>query len=162
MHRLLRVVHFVALAVFLGSVPGHILLGQLATADPAAAPALLRAKLAMIETFTLPGLAVLALSGAGLAIAARAPWHRRRWLVAKLALVLAVGANGALVLLPIARRQAELSRAAPGAPTEEFRRLEMRESVAGAANLVTIAGIIALAVYRPGFGAGRRAAEQRA
>lgn len=161
MKRILRIVHLVALAVFLGSIFGHIVLGRLAEADPAAALPLLGAKLAMIHALTLPGLGALVLSGAVLAFTTRPAQGMRRWLAAKFALVIAVGANGALMLTPIAERQVELAGGAGGMLSPEFAALVLRESVAGGFNLLVIAAIMALAVLRPALRGGHRAASAR-
>jgi uncharacterized membrane protein len=150
MHRILRIVHFIALAVFVGSIFGHILLGRMAAADgPAATLPLLEAKLAMIYVLTLPGLGALVVSGAALALATQRRTGARRWLAAKLALVVAVGLNGALVLTPIAAEQVARVRAGADALSPAYQALARRESIAGGLNLLAIAAIVALAVYRP-------------
>ena len=161
MQRILRIVHFLALATFLGSIFGHIVLARMAVADPAAALPLLQGKLAMVHALTLPGLGLLALTGAGLALLTRAPGRTRRWLIAKLCLVLAVGANGVLVLTPISAQQVELARATLGTLPPEFHALALREHIAGGLNLLAVAAIIALAVFRPGFRSARRLGEVR-
>ncbi|HEY7609183.1 MAG TPA: DUF2269 family protein [Alphaproteobacteria bacterium] len=149
MHRLIRIVHFLALAIFLGSIFGHIVLGRMAAADPAVALPVLEAKLVMTYVLTLPGLGALVISGAALAFLTRKRTGLQRWLVAKLALVVAVALNGALVLTPIAAEEVALARAGVGALSPVFEILAIRESIAGALNLAAILAIVALAAFRP-------------
>jgi hypothetical protein len=66
MNKALKTLHRLGLAVFLGSIPGHILLGRLAaaTTDLDHAALLLHAKHLSTLALTLPGMAVAVASGA--------------------------------------------------------------------------------------------------
>ena len=125
MERILKVAHLVALALFLGSIPGHIVLGRLA--DPAA-------------------------DAEGFALLMHATPDKVRWMAAKLALVALITVNGAFILTPLARDISGSAKAAVAAGTlpAGFADLTRRESAFGAANLAMVLAVIALAVARPG------------
>lgn len=155
MRTVLRLAHLGAVAVFLGSIPAHLVLG--AVADPAAGWArfatLHEAKHLLTAGLTLAALAATALSG-GLLLLARPELRRRRWLRAKLLLVMLVALNGGLVLTPAAAEMAGLAAAAAerGVLAPRFAELEARERLAGPINLVALGLILVLAVTRPRLG----------
>jgi hypothetical protein len=154
----LKLLHLLALVLFLGSIPGHVLLGRLATGAtaPGEAALLLGAKHLSALALTLPGLALTVASGA-LLLAIRRELLGRAWMRMKLGLVALVAANGVLLLTPTGESLARLAEAAAGgALPAEAGALAAREGMLGAANLAMVLAILALAVARPG--AGRRAA----
>jgi hypothetical protein len=156
--KLVKALHLVGLALFLGSIPAHILLGRLATAegDLAHTALLLHAKHVSVLALTLPGLALIVVTGLGLVVSARS-LMQARWLWAKLALAILVMLNGALILTPTGAAIAALATeaAATGIVPPTLAALQARESLFGAINLTMTFGIIALAVLRPGW-RGRR------
>lgn len=149
MRNLLRFVHFIALAVFLGSVGGHILLGAL-TGEPGsdAFLTMVTAKRDSATYLTLPALAVTLASGTALALSGPG-LTKARWLRLKVGLAVLVTLNGALLLAPLAERiAAEAARPAPMLAASL-----RQESVFGAINLALVLTIFALAVFRPRLGA---------
>ncbi len=152
MTKLLKTVHLVGLAVFLGSIPGHIVLARLAMAqaDVAAAVALLEAKHTATLALTLPGLALSVATGLAM-LAANRGLLRTAWLRAKLALVALVALNGALVLTPIGAAMVERARETRSADAlrTALAPLAARESAFGAVNLAMVLAAVALAVARP-------------
>ena len=146
---LLKIVHLLGLALFLGSIAGHIHLGQgVAPGDVAYAWAQ-AAKYDSTTALTIPGLMLTVASGAALVVARR-DVRRRRWLWAKVALSVLVGLNGALILAPIGRRLAEAAAFSASGPVLDS--LSRLESLFGAANLLMTLIVIALAVVRPRLG----------
>jgi len=156
MQKVLKFLHLTAVSVFVGSIPGHILLGVAAgrAADPAIALVWYQAK--HLLTAGLTGSALLAAMATGAVVLLR---RRRllhaRWLQLKLLLVLLIAANGLLVLTPISAELATLAaQAAEGQATmTAVAALKARESIAGAANIAMLALVLALAVFRPQLGA---------
>ncbi len=158
MHKALRIIHFLGLAAFLGSVFGHILLGRLV--DPVAEPSvfvdLMWAKHASTAWLTVPGLVVTMLSGLGL-VATRPALLRHRWLPLKIGLAFMVAANGSLLLEPLgqgiteaAQQVAALHGTADGeVALTRLAVLTQRESLLGAANLLLVLVILTLGVVRP-------------
>lgn len=159
MEKILKSAHLVGLALFLGSIPGHIVLGRLA--DPAADlqgfALLMQAKYVSVLALTLPGLALVLLSGSALMLRRGMTPDKLRWMAAKLALVALISLNGALVLTPLAREIAAAAQAAVAAASlpAGFADLTRRESAFGALNLAMVFAVIALAVFKPSL---RRAA----
>lgn len=153
MDKTLKIAHFFALAVFLGSIPGHIVLGRLAdpAADPEGFALLMHAKYVSALALTLPGLALMLLTGVALMLRRGIAPHRLRWMAAKLVLVALVALNGALVLTPLARELAASAQdaVAIGGLPAGFAELARRESAFGAANLAMILAVIGLAVVKP-------------
>src|SRR5690606_4181808 len=103
MDKTLKVAHFVGLALFLGSIPGHILLGRLA--DPADLPGfalLMHAKYVSVLALTLSALFLTLLSGIALMLRRGMTPNRIRRMAVKLVLVALIMLNGTLVLRPVA------------------------------------------------------------
>lgn len=140
------------LALFLGSIPGHILLGRLADpADLEGFALLMHAKYLSVVALTLPGLFLTLLTGIALMLRRGMTPNKVRWMAAKLALVVLIVLNGALILRPVAAEMALSARGAvkAGNLPPGFAELERREGMFGAANLAMILAVIGLAVSKP-------------
>lgn len=151
MRSALKIAHFIALAVFVGSIPAHIILaGAVDPAlDPVAFAALQQGKLATIQALTLPGLAATGLTGVALAVVSQG--YRLNWVRTKVVLTVAIALNGALILTPTGQEIAALAAeaVARGMVSPTLAGLEARESLFGAVNLLLIGLAFALAVIRP-------------
>jgi hypothetical protein len=154
----LKIAHLFGLAVFLGSLPVHILLGHLV--DPAAdlqgLALLMHVKSMNVLVLTLPGLVLTLLAGIAVMLRRGMTPNKLRWMAAKLALVALITLNGAFVLTPLAR---DIAVAAQGALTTGglpagFADLSRKEGTFGAANLAMIIAVIGLAVLKPSFRGG--------
>ena len=152
MHRALKPLHLVGLAVFLGSIPGHILLGRLAdgAGEPGQVTLLLQAKHLATAALTLPGLAVVVISGAVM-LARIQPLLRNGWMRARLGLVALIVVNSAFLLLPPGAGIAWLADAATRGDTVpgQLAALDRRETILGAVNLLMILAVVALSVVHP-------------
>jgi uncharacterized membrane protein len=152
MNKALKILHLIGLALFLGSIPGHILLGQLAAGavDPGQLAQLLRAKYLATAALTLPGLTIMVISGAVL-LARRRELLRSGWMRAKLASVALVVVNSVFVMLPVAAEITKAGEAALGGAVvaDQLAALDAREDLFGAINLLMILAIISLSVVRP-------------
>ena len=164
MNKILKITHFLGLAVFLGSIPGHIVLGRLV--DPAADlkgfTLLMHAKYMTILALTLPGVALMLLTGIAMMLRRGTTPNKFRWMAVKLALVALIALNGAFVLTPLARDIAAAAQAAvtTGSLPAGFADLARKEGAFGAANLAMILAVIGLAVVKPSL--GRTAVNTRA
>ncbi|MCB2101990.1 MAG: hypothetical protein KDE22_14025 [Rhodobacterales bacterium] len=158
MTRLLKGLQLIALCVFVGSIPAHIVIGALAegAADAEAFALHHQVKHVLTQGLTGAGLAATGISGV-LLLLARRDLLRRRWMQVKLAAMALIAANGGLVLMPLAGRMADLAAraAADGALDPAFAGLAHQESLAGAANLGLILLALGLAVAKPRLGQGR-------
>ena len=153
MNQFLKIGHLVGLAVFVGSIPAHIVLGHLV--DPATDllgfATLMQAKYMTILVLTAPGLVLALLTGTALMLRRGMTPNRFRWMAVKLVLVGLITLNGTLFLTPLARDISAVARAAvsAGALPTEYADLARREAAFGAANLAMILAVIGLVVSKP-------------
>jgi uncharacterized membrane protein len=158
MNKTLKVAHFVGLALFLGSIPGHILLGRLA--DPAADlqgfALLMHANYVNGLAFTLPGLFLMLLTGIVLMLRRGLTPNRYRWMAVKLMLVSLIALNATFILRPLAGEIADTAGASvsAGSLPAGFADLERREGIFGAVNLAMILAVVGLTVFKPGLRRG--------
>ncbi len=150
--KVLKVFHIVALCVFVGSIPAHIVLGGLAQSSQGAESfaALHQAKYALTVGLTGAGIAVTVVSGILLMLSRRA-LLRTRWLRLKLFLMAIIVFNGAAILTPLAEQMKDMALLAidTGVLSSNFHNLENRESFAGAINLLLILTVLVLSVVKP-------------
>ena len=153
MNKLLKIIHLLGLALFLGSIFGHILLGNLAdpSTEPAGFAALMQAKHMNVLTLTMPGLMIILLSGIALMLRFRMTPKRFSWMAVKLVLVVLVALNGVLFLAPISRDMAMLAQdaMAVGSLSPQFYLLQQKEELFGIANLLMILAVVYLSVAKP-------------
>jgi uncharacterized membrane protein len=156
MSKFLKVGHFLGLAVFVGSIFGHILLGHLGdpSTDPAGFAALMQAKYMNVLVLTTSGLALLVLTGIPLMLRRGLTPKKARWMGTKLALVTLIALNGAFILTPLSRDMATAAQETvkAGALPPVYSQLKRREDLFGAGNLAMILGVIGLAVAKPFLG----------
>ncbi len=158
MRKLTRTIHILAVCVFVGSIPAHIVLGQLANSHLIGGgtmeifAAYQQAKYALTIGLTTAGIVLTFLSGAAL-VMGRKPLLRQNWLRAKLAVVALIAINGAVVLTPLAEQMRDLAVTAikSAALDAAFHAAENTEAVAGAINLALIVIALVLAVFKPKF-----------
>lgn len=146
----LKLIHYLALSAFVGSIFAHILLGTFAGSDLAGDALLLRIKVMITNVLIFGGLGLLVASGAGLLFVTGKLTALKRWLKIKIMMVLLVIANAAFVLAPAgAERARQASDALSGTPLlPNYSDLGFREDVFGAANLALVLVIIVLSIRR--------------
>lgn len=149
MSRVLKVVHILALTLFLGSIFSHIVAGVVGGA--VGGPGFLAARTqieAATRLLTLPGLGLAILSGVGLALLAP---RRPAWMAIHADLAVAIAILAMAVIAPAGR--AALSGAQAVAQghgdLEALRSALMTEHIAGAANILLTVAVVVLGVYRP-------------
>lgn len=147
----LKLVHYLAVSAYVGSIFGHILLGEaFSVVDIAAYRTILQAKAALTDALILGGIALSMPSGVGLIIAGGGKQALRPWLLVKLAAVALITANTLLFLRPIGLERIELaSDVIAGTQTlDALMAAGMQENMFGAANLVLVLVVIVLSVAR--------------
>lgn len=156
MYKSFKALHILGLALFLGSVFGHIALGALpgVATDP---PAILfgRQAIAAATRFvTLPGLALAMASGLALTLHGRHGFGRLRWLSLHQVLGFLIALNAFFILAPTGREAlaaAEaLSTQTGGA--DALAALIQREMRFGPINVVLTLVTVALGVGKPALG----------
>ena len=155
MNKSLKILHFDGLALFDGSIPGHILLGEIAVPETGmeAFAALIRSKYLSVAALTLPGLGLMVATGIPLMIRRKMTPNRLRWMTIKLVLVSLISINGVFLLLPTAWEMSNVAANAMGSGSldESFWNLKSRESIFGAINLILILIVIGVTVSKPVF-----------
>ncbi|MCS3806620.1 hypothetical protein HNO92_004229 [Chromobacterium alkanivorans] len=151
MNRTLKLIHFIALALFLGSILAWIVLSE---TGPAAPPALLAQTRWYIHigtwALTVPGLWLMLISG--LLLGYRRYGPRNRFFQLKLGLTLVILLNASFVVAPAVDQayllaQAALPASAVGA---DFHAATLREAIGGGLNILLIVITAAVGVWRPG------------
>ncbi len=153
MNKFLKIIHLLGLAAFVGSIFGHILLGNLSDpeADLAGFAVLVQAKYMNVLLLTMSGLILMLLTGIALMWRRGMTPKKLRWMGVKLVLVTLIALNGTFVLTPLSRDMATLAQDAvtTGHLPTAFYDLQTKEDVFGIANLAMILGVISLAVAKP-------------
>lgn len=165
MHRALKIAHLIGLALFLGSVFGHVVAAILG--GPPGSPGFLPACteiVAATRALTLPGLGLAVLSGLGMAIVSPG-LRRQRWLWLHAGLALLVVVSSLALLAPAGRRALVAAQplAAGGAGAPDLAAALLVERVAGAVNIVLAIALLAVGVIKPALRAriGAGNGEQR-
>ena len=158
MLKLVKTVHFIGVAMFVGSIFAHIAAGMApeVTTNPAAM-LFARQTIATATLYvTLPGLAIAAVSGLFMTIYGKFGFFRRRWLTLHQLAALVIAANALVMLVPIGRNAVTTSAAAAiaaGSGTAgALAALMAREHAFGAVNIVLAFAAIFLAAGKPNLG----------
>jgi hypothetical protein len=156
MYGITKALHLVGLAMFLGSILGHISIGFLPGAHERAEAMLIGRQAIEIATWalTIPGLALLVATGLAMAMGGGLGFRRRRWLAVHQIIALLIVLNAALILVPggSALLGVASEMAQGGGSSASFAALSARERMFGAANLVLVLITVFIAVLKPGLG----------
>lgn len=156
MTRAAKALHLVGLAMFLGSILGHITLGLVPSVadDPAALLFTRQAIEIATWALTISGLALLVATGLFMTLRGRLGVFRVRWLTLHQAIALLIVLNAAIVLVPVgAELLATAASVADGiAGRPAMAAAETREAAFGAVNVVLALATIFLAVLKPRLG----------
>jgi Predicted integral membrane protein (DUF2269) len=158
-HKIAKALHFVGLAMFLGSILGHVAIGFVPGAKDQAQAMLFGRQAIEIATrsLTIPGLALLAVTGLFMTFRGGLGFGRRRWLTVHQIIGVLILLNAALILVPLGGGLLDMaSKIIQGSgSTEAFAALAGRERMFGAANLVLALATIFVAVLKPALGQSR-------
>ena len=152
-YKLLKAVHLVALALFLGSVFGHIVQGMVPGGDAVPATILFVRQSIDVATryLTMPGLALLLATGILMSVIRNGGFGTHRWLTAHQVLGVIVVVIGMAVLVPTGR---ELLASAQGLvdgalSLADHATLAHRESIFGAVNVLLALLALAVVIAKP-------------
>lgn len=158
-YKIARGLHFLGLAMFLGSILGHITLGLVPGANNQPQAMLVGRQAIQIATWslTVPGLALLVVTGLFLTLRGGWGFGRRRWLAVHQIIGVLILLNAGLMLVPIGGDLLDVaSKIVQGsASLEDFAALKGRESAFGAGNLMLALITIFVAVLKPALGQSR-------
>ncbi|MBE7638019.1 DUF2269 family protein [Sneathiella sp. P13V-1] len=150
--KILKVFHIVAICVFVGSIPSHIILGEIAQVMPLGESfvAIYKTKAVLTYGLTAAGLAMSVISG-GLIVLRHRAMLKTPWLRLKLVLVAGIVINAVKNLIPIAKDMSVLAAQAAeaGSLPPEFLGLKAQEAIFGPINLALIICVIILSVAKP-------------
>ena len=147
----LKLIHYLALSAFVGSVFGHILLGAAFSADDMGSyRVILQAKAMLTDVLILGGIAVATLSGLGLILSGGGKRMMRPWLLIKLAVVTLITANALIVLRPLGVERVDLALAAIGGAQvlDTLKAAGLKEDIWGTVNFALVLIVITLSVAR--------------
>jgi hypothetical protein len=153
--RTAKAVHIIGLALFLGSILGHAIMSVVpGSGSEAQTTLVLRQGIEAATLYlTLPGLTLLVVSGLVLTLRGKFGFGRVRWLTVHQLLALAIVVNAVFVLLPTGDALLAAAESwARGGTAAEFQSTAVRESVAGAVNIVLAVAAVFVAAIRPRLG----------
>ena len=140
-YKIVKGLHFLGLAMFLGSILGHITIGLVPGANTQPQAMLVGRQAIQIATWslTVPGLALLVVTGLFLTLRGGWGFGRRRWLTVHQIIGVLILLNAGFMLVPIGGDLLDvaLKLVQGSASPQDFAALKGRESVFGAANLIT-------------------------
>lgn len=153
-----KALHIVGASMFLGSILTHITVGAIpGMYKTAGATVLGRSAIELATEFvTLPGLALLLLTGVFMTVRGRFGLGKIRWLTVHQSLGVLVILSAVFVLYPVGGELLEAAQAwAQSGVAGEFAGLKTREAAFGAVNIVLALAAIFLAVIKPRWGQGK-------
>ena len=152
-YRVLKVAHLLGLALFLGSIFGHIVSSVLG--GPAGgSDAFIAARVHIASAtnlLTLPGLGLSIVSGLAMAVAGKLSPLRERWLAVHAALAVGIVALAWFVVVPAVTQTLVVAQeAARGLATAQaVAAAKQPEDMFGRLNLLLAFAAIALGVFKP-------------
>jgi hypothetical protein len=159
MYKVAKAVHLLGLAIFLGSILGHVSIGFVPGAKDQAQSMLFGRQAIEIATWslTVPGLALLVATGLFMTFDGGLGFGRWRWLTVHQIIGTLILVNAAFILVPVGGHLLDVaSEIIQGSgSTEAFVLLSGREHMFGALNLVLAVVTIFVAVLKPGLGQSR-------
>lgn len=159
MYRVAKALHFLGLAMFLGSILGHVGIGFVPGANDPAQAMLFGRQAIEIATWwlTVPGLALLAATGLFMTFRGGLGFGRRRWLTVHQVVGVLILLNAAFILVPVGGDLLDLgSKIIQGnGSLEDFEPLAGRERAFGALKLLLALATIFIAALKPALGQSR-------
>jgi len=159
-YKMAKALHLLGLAMFVGSILGHVTIGFVPGAKDQAQAMLFGRQAIEVATWslTVPGLALLVVTGLFMTLRGALGFGRRRWLTVHQTIGVLILLNASLILVPVGGDLLDVATKIMqgGASLEGFAALKLRESTFGAANLVLALVTIFVAVLRPALGQSRR------
>ncbi len=151
--RLIKAFHVLGAVLFFGSILGHAITGLAANVQDSAQTQLVARQIIDVATWylTLPGLALLVLTGIGLVVMRERPI---RLMGPHLFLAALILVNAIFFLFPIAQAILGIANdlAAGTGSDSELRLLEGREAIFGAINILLCILATVVGVIKPGTG----------
>lgn len=155
MFKLLKLLHLVGVAAFVGSIFGHIVSGLTVpwSDDPLAVLTARDGILDITNTVTLPGLGLAVATGLGMMALKRIDPRRTPWLAAHAGLGLLIAANALILVVPAGRVMAEQAAKLGGPSFDAVAYLDALkvEGIAGGVNLLMAVIAMALAIAKPAW-----------
>jgi len=156
--RIARVLHFIGLALFLGSIFGHIALQAIpgSTGESETILFLRTATVVTTRLLTVPGLVLLVITGVWMTVRSHGGFFRHRWLTLHQTIAGLILLNAFLILRPLGLQLLAAAQELQGGALDlsTFQHLARREMMFGPVNLVLTLATMAVAVFRPSLRRG--------
>ena len=159
MYKIAKALHFLGLAMFLGSVLGHVSIGFVPGARDQADAMLFGRQAIEIATWglTVPGLALLVATGLFMTLYGRLGFGRRRWLTVHQTIGALILLNVVFILVPVGGDLLDVaSKIIQGSGSlEAVEALAGRERMFGGLNVVLALITVFVATLKPALGQSR-------
>ena len=159
MYKVAKALHLLGLAMFLGSILGHVSIGFVPGAKDQAQAMLFGRQAIEIATWslTVPGLALLVATGLFMTFRGGLGFGRWRWLTVHQIIGTLILLNAAFFLVPVGGHLLDVAWKIiqGGGSTDAFASLSGRERMFGALNLVLAVVTVFVAVLKPRLGQSR-------
>jgi hypothetical protein len=157
--RIAKALHFVGLAMFLGSILAHVSLGFVpGVKDPTQAMVFWRQGIEIAtRSLTVPGLALLVVTGLFMAVRGGSRFASQRWLIVHLTIGVLIVLIVALVMVPAGIQSLDqaIDLSHGTGSTATFSGLIRKERVFGAINIILALVSILIVTLKPRLGKSR-------
>jgi hypothetical protein len=140
MYKYMKYAHLLGLCLFMASIAIHITVGFVPGGKEVASVILVGRQLIEISTWalTVPGLTLLAISGAFMAAKTSKGLGQRRWLIAHMVLAALAIINAAAILVPMGQEIFKIATNLPASSElmEVYQPIKLKESILGGVNLL--------------------------
>lgn len=153
MHKYLKYLHLIGLCMFMASIAIHITVGFVPGGRELAPTILLGRQLIDISTWalTIPGLALLAVTGIAMTIKSPTGLSQRKWLIAHIVLAALAIVNAGAILIPMGREVFQIATNLPASSDlmQTYQPLKLKESILGGVNLLFALAAMFMATIKP-------------
>ena len=155
MYKYVKYAHLLGLCMFMASIAIHIMVGFVPGGREVASVILIGRQLIDVSTWalTVPGLALLTISGAFMVVKTSRGIGQRKWLIAHLVLASLAIINAGAILIPMGHEVFNLARNLPANSDlmEAYQPIKLKESIMGGVNLLFALTAIFMATIKPKF-----------
>ena len=155
MYKYVRYGHLIGLCMFMASIAIHITVGFVPGGREVASVILVGRQLIDISTWalTVPGLALLAISGAFMVVKTPKGLGQRKWLIAHMVLAALAIINAGAILIPMGQEVFNIAKSLPANSDlmDAYQPIKLKESILGGVNLLFALAAIFMATIKPKF-----------
>lgn len=156
MYKYMKYIHLLGLCMFMASIAIHIIVGFVPGGRELASIILFGRQAIEISTWTLtiPGIALLLITGAVMVAKTSKGLSQRKWLIAHMVLAALAIINAGAILIPMGRDIYHIAMSLPGNGDlmHTYQPLKLKESILGGVNLFFALVATFMATIKPKVG----------